>query len=157
MKRTSETIAALAATLQGWAAPAPSGDQPHPRASARGLPPAAHAARRLFWVLLVLLTSQVAVALLADPALAQGVSGGNADNILTTGENIFEWLTRAVSISCGIGFLVCFTLACIGSSNERLQARYKQGSVGCAVACLAAFLVPDIIALLEQVSGAQGG
>ncbi len=157
MKRTSETIAALAASLQGWAAPAPSGDQPHPRADRRVLPPAAHVTRGLFWVLLVLLASQVAVALLADPALAQGVSGGNADNILTTGENIFDWLTKAVAICCGIGFLICFTLACIGSSNERLQARYKQGAAGCAVACLAAFLVPDIIALLEQVSGAQGG
>ncbi len=151
MNRTSETIGALRASLHGRAAPSP-GDNALWRGRSRVA--AHHVARGVLWLLLVLLAAQVALAIGTEPALAQGVEGGNADNIAQTGENIFDWLAEIILICCGIGFLVCFTLMAIGSSNERLQARYKSGAVGCAGACIAALLVPDLIALMQQWTGA---
>lgn len=126
------------------------------RSNAQAILPAA--AKYLFFAMVLILALQVAV-LLAEPALAQDSDpeSGNASAIKEAGMAIFGWLADVLKVAGGIGLLLCAGLKAVAGSNDRRQAQANVGMVGCGIALLAGFLVPDIIALLEDFSEGSSG
>ena len=126
------------------------------KANAQVVLPAA--AKYLFFAMVLILALQVAV-LLAEPALAQDSDpeSGNASAIKEAGMAIFGWLADVLKVAGGIGLLLCAGLKAVAGSNDRRQAQANVGMVGCGIALLAGFLVPDIIALLEDFSEGSSG
>ena len=116
------------------------------------------AAKYLFFAMVLILALQVAV-LLAEPALAQDSDpeSGTASAIKEAGMAIFGWLADVLKVAGGIGLLLCAGLKAVAGSNDRRQAQANVGMVGCGIALLAGFLVPDIIALLEDFSEGSSG
>ena len=111
-------------------------------------------ARAIALVVLFLITAQ-ALLLLAggNPALAQDINSGSADNIISAGEKLFEFICRLVVIGAVIGIVVSAALWATAFGNEKRKAMGQVGVVCAVGAFIVALLAPDFLALGEDVTG----
>lgn len=105
-------------------------------------------------VALYLIAAQAILLFLGvNPAFAQDLQGGSADNILNTGEEWFLFICKCVVYAAGIGIVVSTVIWATSFGNEKRKSIGVGGVVGATCAFVVALLVPDILALGEDTTG----